>query len=75
MPRVRPSNPRILMSNVSLKIYGQTVTVEVPSDMPLLWALRDKLDLVGTKLRICKAKLRNSVPGTHPRIFHEESGG
>ena len=37
------------MSNVTLKINGQAVTVDVPSDMPLLWALRDKLNLVGTK--------------------------
>lgn len=37
------------MSAVTLKINGQTHTVDVPSDMPLLWALRDKLDLVGTK--------------------------
>jgi isoquinoline 1-oxidoreductase alpha subunit len=37
------------MSNVTLKINGRGVTVDVPSDMPLLWALRDKLDLVGTK--------------------------
>ena len=37
------------MSNVTLKINGQAVTVDVPSDMPLLWTLRDKLDLTGTK--------------------------
>lgn len=37
------------MSNVTLKINGQSVSIEIPSDMPLLWALRDKLDLIGTK--------------------------
>ena len=37
------------MSNVNLKINGQTVSIDVPSDMPLLWALRDKLNLTGTK--------------------------
>ena len=37
------------MSNVILKINGQSHTVDVAPDMPLLWALRDKLDLVGTK--------------------------
>ena len=37
------------MSNVTLKINGQAVTVDAPSDMPLLWALRDKLNLTGTK--------------------------
>jgi isoquinoline 1-oxidoreductase alpha subunit len=37
------------MSSVTLKINGQDVTVDVSSDMPLLWALRDKLNLTGTK--------------------------
>jgi isoquinoline 1-oxidoreductase alpha subunit len=34
---------------VSLKVNGQKRTVDVPADMPLLWALRDELDLKGTK--------------------------
>ena len=33
----------------TLKITGQTRTVNGPSDTPLLWVLRDHLDLVGTK--------------------------
>lgn len=37
------------MSNVKLSINGDAVDLDVPSDMPLLWALRDKLNLVGTK--------------------------
>ena len=37
------------MSAVTLKINGQSHTVDVAPDTPLLWALRDKLDLVGTK--------------------------
>ena len=37
------------MSAVTLKINGQSHSVDVSPDMPLLWALRDKLDLVGTK--------------------------
>jgi aerobic-type carbon monoxide dehydrogenase small subunit (CoxS/CutS family) len=37
------------MSTVTLQINGQSHTIEVSPDMPLLWALRDKLDLVGTK--------------------------
>jgi aerobic-type carbon monoxide dehydrogenase small subunit (CoxS/CutS family) len=37
------------MSSVTLKINGQSHTVELSPDMPLLWALRDKLDLLGTK--------------------------
>jgi isoquinoline 1-oxidoreductase alpha subunit len=32
-----------------LKVNGQTRTLEAPEDMPLLWALRDGLDLKGTK--------------------------
>ena len=30
-------------------INGGKHTVDVPPDMPLLWALRDKLDMTGTK--------------------------
>ena len=37
------------MSTVTLKVNGQQHTVDVAPDMPLLWALRDKLNLVGTK--------------------------
>ena len=32
-----------------LKVNGQTADVEAPEEMPLLWALRDSLDLKGTK--------------------------
>lgn len=34
---------------VSFKVNGQPTTVDVPSDQPLLWTLRDTLDLKGTK--------------------------
>jgi len=34
---------------VTFKVNGNPVTLDVPSDMPLLWALRDALDLKGTK--------------------------
>ena len=37
------------MSEITLKINGQDHTIDVPQDMPLLWALRDILDLTGTK--------------------------
>ncbi|MFC1688791.1 (2Fe-2S)-binding protein [Pseudomonadota bacterium] len=37
------------MSHVKLKINGQEHSLDIPEDMPLLWALRDKLDLVGSK--------------------------
>jgi isoquinoline 1-oxidoreductase alpha subunit len=33
----------------TLNVNGRPVTVDVPGDMPLLWALRDVLDLKGTK--------------------------
>jgi isoquinoline 1-oxidoreductase alpha subunit len=32
-----------------LNVNGQSKTVDVPADTPLLWALRDGLDLKGTK--------------------------
>jgi len=34
---------------LTLKVNGRSTTVDVPSDMPLLWVLRDVLDLKGTK--------------------------
>jgi isoquinoline 1-oxidoreductase subunit alpha len=34
---------------VSFRVNGKSVTVNVPADMPLLWVLRDTLDLKGTK--------------------------
>ncbi len=33
----------------TLSVNGRTTTVDVPADMPLLWVLRDVLDLKGTK--------------------------
>jgi isoquinoline 1-oxidoreductase subunit alpha len=33
----------------TLTVNGQTKTVDVPGDMPLLWVLRDVLNLKGTK--------------------------
>ena len=37
------------MSTVTLRINGQAQQVDVPADMPLLWVLRDVLDMTGTK--------------------------
>jgi aerobic-type carbon monoxide dehydrogenase small subunit (CoxS/CutS family) len=37
------------MAQVTLSINGKDHAVEVPPDMPLLWALRDVLNLTGTK--------------------------
>ena len=34
---------------VSFKVNGKPRAVDVPADMPLLWVLRDVLDLKGTK--------------------------
>ena len=35
--------------SVTFKVNGKSTTVDVPPDMPLLWVLRDVLDLKGTK--------------------------
>jgi len=35
--------------NVTLRVNGRSHTVDVPPDMPLLWVLRDVLDMKGTK--------------------------
>jgi len=37
------------MKKFRLKVNGQSRTLEAPEDMPLLWALRDGLELKGTK--------------------------
>ncbi len=34
---------------ITLTVNGRSVTVDVPPEMPLLWVLRDILDLKGTK--------------------------
>ncbi|MEO7085692.1 MAG: (2Fe-2S)-binding protein [Gemmatimonadaceae bacterium] len=34
---------------ISFKVNGKPASVDVPGDMPLLWVLRDTLDLKGTK--------------------------
>ena len=37
------------MPRYNLNVNGQARTVDVPADTPLLWVLRDHLDLPGTK--------------------------
>lgn len=37
------------MPTFKLSVNGQSHTVNVPADMPLLWVLRDTLGLTGTK--------------------------
>ena len=34
---------------ITFKVNGKPTTVDVPADMPLLWVLRDVLDMKGTK--------------------------
>lgn len=34
---------------ITFKLNGRDVSIDVPEDTPLLWALRDDLDLTGTK--------------------------
>ena len=45
------------MPTFQLKINGESHTIEADNDTPLLWVLRDQIDLVGTKygnaLRSC----------------------
>tara|TARA_E500000075_G_C6840119_1_gene244701 strand:+ start:591 stop:719 length:129 start_codon:yes stop_codon:yes gene_type:complete len=33
----------------SFVLNGKKISLDVPDDMPLLWALRDALELTGTK--------------------------
>ena len=37
------------MPQITLKINGKEHSLDVAEDMPLLWALRDKLNMTGTK--------------------------
>lgn len=37
------------MQEYTIKVNGKSQTVKVDSDTPLLWVLRDELNLVGTK--------------------------
>ena len=50
-PLIRTSTPTVLetMSTYTLRVNGQSRSVDVASDTPMLWVLRDALGLVGTK--------------------------
>lgn len=37
------------MDSITLRVNGRDLQVTVPADTPLLWVLRDTLDLTGTK--------------------------
>jgi isoquinoline 1-oxidoreductase alpha subunit len=43
------TNQFFLMPKYSLSVNGKTLQVEAAADTPLLWVLRDHLNLVGTK--------------------------
>ena len=38
-----------MSQNRTLNINGESKSVDVPDDMPLLWVLRDVLGMTGTK--------------------------
>lgn len=40
---------KLPMSTFQLNVNGKTQTIEADNDTPLLWVLRDHIDLVGTK--------------------------
>jgi isoquinoline 1-oxidoreductase alpha subunit len=44
-----PPQREAIMPQYSITVNGTDRTVDVPADMPLLWVLRDELDLTGTK--------------------------
>ena len=44
-----PSSSGAVTMPFTLTVNGRSRTVDVPADMPLLWVLRDVLDLKGTK--------------------------
>ncbi|RZQ65354.1 (2Fe-2S)-binding protein [Amycolatopsis suaedae] len=47
------------MPQYTFTLNGKTVSVDAPADLPLLWALRDKLGVTGPKygcgINVCKA--------------------
>lgn len=47
------------MPTYTFNVNGESATVDVPEDMPLLWVLRDMLGITGPKygcgLNVCKA--------------------
>jgi isoquinoline 1-oxidoreductase alpha subunit len=40
---------RVNVMPYTLNVNGKSTTVDVPADMPLLWVLRDVINLKGTK--------------------------
>ena len=58
--RLTPSFPMRLhgelQMKIRLKVNGTPRDLDVPADMPLLWALRDEMDLKGTKFGCGRAR-------------------
>jgi isoquinoline 1-oxidoreductase subunit alpha len=48
-PIVSPNQPARLRMQFTLEINGRAHTVDVDADTPLLWVLRDEINLKGTK--------------------------
>src|SRR5690349_14679002 len=48
-PGRSPFSTREFRMPFTLNVNGKTTTVDVPADMPLLWVLRDVMNLKGTK--------------------------
>jgi aerobic-type carbon monoxide dehydrogenase small subunit (CoxS/CutS family) len=65
----------------ALTVNGKTTTVDVPGDMPLLWAIRDVLNLKGTKFGCgigqcgaCTVHLRGRVVRSCQTIVSQAAG-
>ncbi len=54
---------------IDLNVNGKPVSVDVPADMPLLWVLRDVLNLAGTKFGCGEGPVRrlHRAPATAAR--------
>ena len=64
----------------TLTVNGKSVSLDVPDDMPLLWALRDVLGLTGTKVRLRHGAVRrlhraHRRPGDALLCHHAGRGG
>ncbi len=53
----------------TINVNGKPRTVEVESDTPLLWVLRDELELKGSKVRLRYGPVRR-LHGAHQRQTH-----
>ena len=62
----------------TFKVNGKSTTVDVPAEMPLLWVLRDVLDLKGTKygcgIGQCGAHTRVPLQSTEHRFPVQPAG-